>query len=73
MWFIDLLSWSANNIKLPDRPADMSSDELTRRVAMPNLNIYKKLAQVEPPIINFSKYTSKIEETESEHLVMEAL
>ena len=46
----------------------MSSDEFTRQ-AKPNVNIYKKLAQVEPPVINFSNYTLKIEETESDHLV----
>ena len=46
----------------------MSSDEFTRQ-AKPNVNIYKKLAQVEPPVINFTNYTSKIEQTESDHLV----
>ena len=54
------------------RHFDMSSEE-QNRLAKPNVNIYKKPAQVEPPVINFSNYTKKIEKTESDHLVAEAL
>ena len=72
MQFRDLLSRPTNNNKLLERHVDMSSEELNR-LEKPNVNIFKKLAQVELPVINFTNYTPKIEETESDHLVAEAL